>query len=788
MSSVSPQKGTGFFQDIRKAVLNRLSGRKGITQRLFRPRKLTANEQRRKEILEQKKRLTKKQKKELNLLGATIAPREHEYQRYKALALRDRPAKQKAFNVFYEEEVPLSGQTEGLVTVDGNYRKPLRNENLQVFNDEIPEPTDLREVIPRTVNGREMNLHRETQRMGLERMFSWFYEKAFGRPTETPRRATESEIQELQQHVQTILGSTQMPTDTEGVGDAIEKIATEVFGAADVASFDTEIKREEIGGETEKKVIETDGQYYVSESYGAGLGRYLKWFFAEYQRFLMVTEYDEYQCWPDPSVPLEFTNDGHPQRAPLTTLKSNDCISLFNNPDAIYELNQTDGLQSNWMVMEPLYFPEISVKKSSGKKDFTAKYFQQASFTQDAVDNWGITAMDPLLWKLFETKYPEIAIKLSTYLFTNFRDKVPLYFQQLKPQENYIVVDTSIEFEKNTKDFMMLLHRNPFKEGSKYYPKMKQAIQSKKVYGMSPYMAYFMKKTVPTLWETAFGAVNMTTYKLLNAHEKIVIDYLQSLRFRETLVESNYNFEAAKETYQDRLGEGSAREGILKEIVDLYKDDLRKHIMEIRFFQSLVTRQLKPDENPALILTPEDITAVLLKFTGPAIDYSARRGRSSALASAVLESVPVSRPALSLRVPSVAATAPRGQVAQLRSRLNILKGERNSLERNTSVYNSITRKRRTPNEVNRRYKSLETVLRTRANKLSVRVKRNATKAKLNRLGVLNRNIRSLEQQLTRLVPLPPSPVNTGAGVGLSPRTTSSNSPNFPLAASVLGSP
>jgi hypothetical protein len=788
MSSVSPQKGTGFFQDIRKAVLNRLSGRKGITKRLFKPRKLTEAEERRKETLEQKKKLTKKQKRELNILGATIAPREQEYQRYKALALRDRPAKQKAFNIFYEEEMPLSGQTEGLITVDRNYRKPLRNENLQVSNDEIPDPTDIREVIRRTVNGREMNLHRETQRMGLERMLSWFYEKAFGRPTETPHRATESEIKELQQHVQTILGTTQMPSDTEGVGDAIERIATEVFGAADVASLNTQIEREETGGEAVKKVVEVDGQYYISESYGAGLGRYLKWFFTDYNRFLMVAEYDEYQCWPDPTVPLEFTNDDHPQRQPLTTLKSNGCISLFNDPDAIYELNHTDGLQSNWIVMEPLYFPEISVKKSTGKKDFTAKYFQQASFIQDALDNWGITAMDPLLWKLFETKYPEIAIKLSTFLFTNFRDKIPLYFQKLKTKENFLIVDTSIEFEKNTKDFMALVHRNPFKEGSKYYPKLKQAIESKKLLGVSPYMAYFMKKTVPQFWTKAFGNTNMTTYNLLNAHEKIAIDYLQTLRYMETLMDSEYNFQRAKETYEDPLGDGSVREGIIKEIVDLYKENIRRHTLEIQFFQSLVTRQLKPDENPALLQTPEDITALLLKFTGPAIDYSARRGRSSALASAVLEANIVPRPVLSLRAPVVAATVPRGQIEQLRSRLNILRGERNSLEGNTSVYNSTRRKRRTPNEVNKRYKNLEKVLRTRANKLAVQVKRNATKAKLNRLGVLNRNIRSLEQQLTRLVPLPASPVNTGAGVGLSPRTTNSNSPNFPLAASVLGSP
>lgn len=785
MSSISPQKGKGFFQDIRKAILNRLSGRKQITKKLFKERTLTEPETRRKETLKQKKKLTQKEKQELNILNAKIAPREPKYQRFKFLELKGRPTHQKKFNIFYEKEPELHAEIEGLVPKVYNYRKALVENNLQIPNTNIPEPNDLKEKITRVVNGREMELTREKQEDGLRRIFSWFYERAFGRPTASPETISENEFKELQQHIQTILGTTKMPTDEDGVRDSIQTIATEIFGGDTLEIFEQELQREEIGGPEEKKIVKHNGKYYVSESYGAFLGRYLKWFFTDYNRFLMVTEYDEQQCWPDPSQIPNLTNDGHFQRKPLTTLKSNGCISLFNDVEIVRELSDTDGLQNNWLVLDPLYFPEVSVQITSGKKDLTAKYFQTASYIQDALDHWGILAMDPLLWKLFDTKYPEIAIKISTYIFTNYRDKVPLYFQQLKITENFILVDTNIEFEKNTQDFIRLAHRNPFSKDSMYFVKIQEAIQRKKLYGVSPYIAYFMKKTAPTFWTTAFGSRNMETYTLLNANEKIAVDYLQYLRFMDILIESDYNFGRARDSYDERVGEGTVREGILRDIVELYKEELPKHRNELLFFQSLVSRDLKPEDNPRPLSTVEDVTALLLKFTGPAIDYSARRGRASPLTEAVSEArAPVvSRiPPLTIRVP---ATAPRGQLQQLQSRLSILKGQRNALQKNSTVYNAMTRKRRTRNEVNRRYKNLEKVMRSRSNRLSVQVKRDAVKAKLDKLNALNRNIQSLEQQIARSMPLPASPVDTGAGVGLSPRTASSNnSSNFSSAAAL----
>lgn len=765
MSSISPQKGTGFFKDF----LNKLSGRKLVTKRLFRPRKLTEAEERRKEVLEQKKRLTKKQKRELNILSASLAPKESEYQRLKYVELRGRPPKQKAFNIFYENETPKSGQTQGFVTLEQNYRKPLRNENLAISNDDIPEPTDVRVLIRRTVNGREMNLPRESQRMGLLRMFSWFYEKAFKHPTATPQVATETEVKELQQHVQNVLGITKLPGNVEGVDDAIEKIAVEVFGSENLHSFNEELRREETGDGGEKKIIEVNGQYYVSETYGGGLARYLKWFFVDYKRFYMVAEFDEYQCWPDPDEIIDWTNDNHPQRAPLTTLKSNRCISLYNNLEAINELVDTDSLQSNWMVIDPLYFPEVVVKISNVKKDLTAKYFQQASFIQDALDNWGVTAMDPLLWKLFETKYPEIAIKLSTYIFTNFKDKVPLYLNQLKYTENFIVVDESIEFEKNTKDFIKLTTVNPFTPDSPYFSKLRQAAERKKLYGVTPYIAYFMKKTVPELWNEAFESrkLNYSIYEKLNAHEKIAIDYLQYLRFRDVLISSGYDFVEARDTYKDFLGDGNADEGIVKDILELYgneetnDDEFRQHQREMVFFQSLVTRQLKPMENHRYIVTPADITALLNKFASSGIDFSARRNRFSALAEAVT-TPPASRPRLTVRADV------RNQQTQIQSRLNALIAERKDLLKNSPFYNAATNTRKNRNEVNRMYKSMIKNLgpfsrfTKSKNRKNLEIKRNVAKATFNKLESLNRTIQNLQQQLGQ----PAAKKNAGVGTGL----------------------
>jgi hypothetical protein len=137
---------------------------------------------------------------------------------------------------------------------------------------------------------------------------------------------------------------------------------------------------------------------------------------------------------------------------------------------------------------------------------------------------------------------------------------------------------------------------------------------------MSPYIAFFMKHNAVSVWKRLFPSAssleNLRIYEGLGVHEQITVDYLQYLRFKEKLVDSSYDFQIARDSYQDFLGEGSLTEGLLKELVDLYMDDYRKHSDELEQLQKFVYR---PYINPNFYTdsTHTFIQSVLIKFKRP---------------------------------------------------------------------------------------------------------------------------------------------------------------------------
>lgn len=602
------RKGGGFF----KKLLNTLSGRKSITKKLMRNRKLSNEEEERKKQLKRKFFKTKKEKQELNILQAKIAPREAEFEGKREYQKTKRTSTQKMLNRFYPKKPKVpSANIDGFIVLQNNYRKPLLESNLAISNQTIPEPNDIIPRIKTNVNGNEVELRKEPQRSGVNRTFAFLYQKAFGVDPQIPYKVSETEFKQLQQKIFNAIGPG-APRNREDRMDKLEILAREVFHASSLDELDKELYNNEVGEKgmkdpTQSKIVETNDKY-ISDSYGKFLDRYLDFFFADSKRLQYVFDFDEYQCFVDD---ISFNNDGRISRQPLTTLKSNLCISIFNNLETIYSIGGSDGLRSNWMVLDPVYFPSLRPEITSRKADFTAKYFQETSFIQDALDNWGILAVDPLLWKLFQTKYPEIAIKMNTFLFTSYKDKLPLYFKELKYTDNFIVVDESIDIEKNTKDFFVQTFQNPFSSSSKYYNVIKNAAKYNKLYGVSPYLAYLMKKEMPMLWKQAFEStdINNEVYVTLNAQEKIAMDYLQHIRFMDVLEDSEYDLAAARNTYEDVIDDN-----VQKEIIDLFKENVPKHLKEIQFFQSLVTRQLKPDENPRLLATVQDIQNLLSKY------------------------------------------------------------------------------------------------------------------------------------------------------------------------------
>jgi hypothetical protein len=316
---------------------------------------------------------------------------------------------------------------------------------------------------------------------------------------------------------------------------------------------------------------------------------------------------------------FNINEDGNLRRKPLSTLKSNACITLFKSLDGFNEIRSSDLLQSNWLALEPQYFPVMTFGSTS-YKDMSAKYFTKATFIQDALDNWGTLGMDSALFELFQAKYPEIAIKVSTYLVQASKDYA-YQMKKLKFTENSILLDKQ-HLEKEI-DLTLVF---PFSKDSVFSPRLRKAMMEKQVYGMSPYMAYSVKKKLMGLWQLAFDPNHTAVYNTLNPYEKITFDYLQHLRFEDVLVDSDFDFQKAHKTYQDSVGERS----IAKELHDLYKEDVGNHRKELTFFQGLVERQFVSGQEKKLLQTPDDIGVLLSKFSNKeprSNRFQTRRGR-----------------------------------------------------------------------------------------------------------------------------------------------------------------
>ncbi len=641
------EKGGGLF----KNLLNLVSGRKTARRKAMGAVKLTNAEKEKKKNLEAKWFKTRKQKNELKRLSAKLGltideeeikalqrnvrrfsnqearknlenllyQAEPVYTKAKEAALEERSQFQKFFNRFYKQQEVPKAQTkyttpiEGIVQVTDDLRKPLFKKNLQISNNSIPNPPDTWEKKERIVNGKRVMLLREPLHMGLDRIFAYLYKRAFNKDTLIANKVTQEEYNELRNRILEVRG----PAENEDQEDdeTIYRIAREVFHANvynkyDLLDFNREIHNEEVGPGPEKKIIVgPDGQSYISETYTKGLERLLPFFYRDYKQIQYQLEYDSYQC---STVNRNVNNEGNLNLQPLTTLKSNSCISLVKNTKTIYDFGNTNYFQSNWLVLEPKYYPVMSPFEMV-VKDLSAKYFKQATFIQDALDDWGFEGMDSALFELFQAKYPEIAIKLSTYLVQASTD-FAYQSKKLKFTENMIILDK--KFLDKEIDLTLLY---PFSEKSVFSKPLKTAIQEKKVYGMTPYMAYITKKKSMNVWEAGFDSSHTEVYTTLNAYEKITFDYLQYLRFMDVLGDSNFDFKKAHSTYQDYVGKGTpwTEDSLVKELLDLYKEDVGQHKKELLFFQSLVERQFSPFEPKTLLQDPDDIAQLLAKFYKP---------------------------------------------------------------------------------------------------------------------------------------------------------------------------
>ena len=612
------QKGTGIF----KNVLNFFSGRKTARRKAMKEAKLSNENEARKKTLEKKWFKTKKNKEELSTYKAKFStPKEHVYEAKKNEALEARSRFQKFFNRFYKPQtVPTAKEQEkmtieGLLGFPGNTRKPLNYSKLKIPDTAIPFAPHKPSEVFRTVNGERVELAGQATvvYMNAPLLYSlWVREP----PKPTLELIDDSDFEKF---VATL----------KRYDDDLDLLAKRVFhmpgGLRELEQW--RLEHEEGPGfsdTTNPRYQVVDFEYIFPDGEriertlvkipaSVTAGRLISDIEKGKQKLLEAAEIDLTTC------PNTIDEGDIPQYrdkrtgrmmpavySPLTTLESNGCIHLLNSMDQFELQKQNESLYKNWIVIDSKY---LAIKAIP----VLAKYFKHLRVVQEAFDNWGIQGLDSALFELFQYKYPALSIKISTY-FLSTKD---FAYQQrkLKPFDNFFLLDRSIFSEE-----IALTAINPFTNKSKYLSMMENAIERKKLYGMSPYMAFFMKHNALPFWKRLFPSANslenLRIYEGLEVHEQITVDYLQFLRFQEKLVGSSYDFQIARDSYEDFLGGGSLNEGLIKKLVDLYMSDYRKHSEELEQLQKFVYR---PYINETFYndWSKDFVQSVLMKFKRP---------------------------------------------------------------------------------------------------------------------------------------------------------------------------
>jgi hypothetical protein len=610
------RKGGGLL----KKTLNFFTRRK----KPLRSPVLSNEEIRQKNTLKKQKEKTEKNKKNLTRLTAKLAPPEAKYQE----ELEARSRFQKFFNRFYkqaDQEVLTPKEllripVEGIVEVYKNSRKPFNKQRARIPNKNLRDPNifDLDES--KTVNGRKIPLASQiiVEYLTIPKLYAMWKQEP---PKPSLEDIPEEEFQEFSDLIRQKL-------DADEDFDAIARDVFHVEGGE--AAMKQWIQENEEGFGYEQ------GDYKVA-NYNAPLlngsrhtiqvimtpgaiqfGRYLSRITSGKKKILKVREAGDHTCQgPAP----ENSGDSY---VPLTSLKSNGCFTLFNgNMFEVIGMNMTPNgnnvpeggpkyytpamLTKNWIILKKDYFPI----KNAPLLPLMAKYFPTATYIQEALDNWGIEGIDAFFLELLQMKYPQYAIKFTTYMFNT--GDFSYQRQKLRSFENYLLLDKTI-----FPDVVGFTALNPFEETSKMYTYIEEAVTSEKLYGMSPYMAYAMKKLNLPFWKKAFRSEaakrNLEVYEGLSEQEKITVDYLQHLNFEEHLKDSGYDFAQARDTYNRELGSGTTREGVIEETLSNYLEEgFDKHKKQLLFYQSIVTKTYAGERVEPKVMR-NDILHLLTKF------------------------------------------------------------------------------------------------------------------------------------------------------------------------------
>lgn len=595
------QKGKGIFQN----VLNLFSGRKTARRKAMRSAQLSNANKERKTKLKKKWFKTKKNKQELSRLTAKLStPNQRVYESEKQAALQNRKRVQKFFNRFYKKQTiptptPLEEMpTEGLVNYPKQERKPFNRKEAKQPNATFPEPPVVRTVQVREVNGEIIELAGQAtvNYINAPILYAlWKREAPKARLEDIPDADFDTFVQAIREKDMNLDAIARDVFHLPGE-DALAELRLaleEGAGWPDRFAVVNFAYRFDDGTRIEKRLVKIPASVTPARFMGDIVNKGKK-------GILNAVEIDLITC-PD-ATSMEM-------RKPLTTLKSNDCLFITSSKEYLNMIADATptSAESNWISLQKKY-----LKVAQGIP-IVAKYLKSARFIQEAFDNWGIEAIDPALFELFQIKYPELAIKMSTY-FLSTKD-FAYQARKLTAFENFLVIDKSIYSEE-----IGLTTLNPFESTSRFYAILEEAEEKDKLYGMSPYMAFIMKKIALPFWKRAFlspGATeNLRIYEMLTRPEQITIDFLQYLHFKSELIESTYNFRVARSTYVQPIGEGSLTEGMIQKLVGLYMSEYAINKRQLQFYQSIVVR-LYEKEEVVDKSSRHHIEELLLKFKRP---------------------------------------------------------------------------------------------------------------------------------------------------------------------------
>ncbi len=482
-------------------------------------------------------------------------------------------------------------------------------------------------------------------------------------------------------------------------------------------------RREQYVVNTQDRLV--NGQFVpVRKIAVAGAGsfdRYMGFLLGGLDYIQITYEHDSQRCFtPIPfriEMPSEIQGNQNPRGIyrPLVTLKSNDCLTMFNGIKnfLIHSTTQIDSesFAGNWIVLRKDYFPLKGADEGGGGGPFDlllAKAFPHASYIQKALNDWAIDGIDSALYTLFDIKYPFYSMKISTYMTTperflrlkatieRERSDYPVGQGQFE-YVNFMMIDKSILKENTT----FLAHFNPFEGTTKVNDLMSKAINEQAIYGVSPYIAYFMKRKYLSKYFDAFKTPNtdrtsdplsilLRVYtRLPTEQEKITFDYLQYLFYLETL----------QEILTQPFNNNQSRENQLQRRLQQLQSIYRQPITQARSIQMLLLAtaerlpalenlQTMVDSRPSNT-TQEFFRSILRKFVTVATqgvnENAFQRGR--------------------LGIATRAVNRRRADRNAVQAQINALEQEKNTLGKAWNPFQRKTRKQRL-NQIERNLEGL----------------------------------------------------------------------------------